>query len=242
VHSYSEDILYSWGDDEDQSADPSMNFTNPAFDGARGMSGDAYREYIPPGDFATAISLANVMHDGVKAFRGTDYTVKSAYNLYPTAGTSQDYAYSRHFTDPGKRKVISYTVEWGLEFQPPYSEMQNIIQEITCGLLAFCHSVREIARHSHRQAGRGWTGKITGLIYDHSGDFAGFILETDPYHHHSHHHDDHHRRFYSREKAIAELAHDAWHHRLRVTVDPSDTHPDRPHSITIHQPPAPFSS
>ena len=113
VHSYSQDILYSWGDDEDQSADPSMNFTNPAFDGARGMSGDAYREYIPPGDFATAISLANAMHDGVKAFRGTDYTVKSAYNLYPTAGTSQDYAYSRHFTDPGKRKVISYTAGMG---------------------------------------------------------------------------------------------------------------------------------
>jgi hypothetical protein len=46
--------------------------------------------------------------------------------------------YSRHFVDSTKEKVIAYTLEWGKEFQPPYTEMQNIIQEITCGLLAFC--------------------------------------------------------------------------------------------------------
>src|SRR5215467_1944047 len=49
-----------------------------------------------------------------------------------------NYAYSRHFVDSTKEKVIAYTLEWGKEFQPPYAEMQNIIQEITCGLLAFC--------------------------------------------------------------------------------------------------------
>lgn len=31
----------------------------------------------------------------------------------------------------------------GTEFQPPYAEMQNIITEITCGLLAFCLHVRK---------------------------------------------------------------------------------------------------
>jgi len=68
--------------------------------------------------------------------------VKPAFNLYPTAGTAPDYAYSRHFVDPSKQRVTSYTLEWGTEFQPPYAEMQNIIQEITCGLLAFCLQVR----------------------------------------------------------------------------------------------------
>jgi murein tripeptide amidase MpaA len=143
LHSYGEDILYSWGDDEDQTSDPSMNFLNPAFNGMRGVAGDAYKEYIPAADLSTAQALANTFQAGIQAFRGTTYTVKPGYNLYPTAGTSDDYAYSRHFVDPTKQKVISYTLEWGTEFQPPYSEMQNIIQEITCGLLAFCMQVRQ---------------------------------------------------------------------------------------------------
>jgi murein tripeptide amidase MpaA len=142
LHSYGEDILYSWGDDENQSVDPNMNFRNPAFDGMRGVTGDVYKEYIPANDLTIALQVANAFHDGIQALRGTNYTVKPAFNLYPTAGTSDDYAYSRHFVDLSKQNVISYTLEWGTEFQPPYSEMQNIIQEITCGLLAFCLWVR----------------------------------------------------------------------------------------------------
>jgi murein tripeptide amidase MpaA len=141
LHSYSEDILYSWGDDQDQTTDPNMNFANPAFDGTRGVKNDAYNEYIPTNDLSTAVNLANALHDGIQAFRGKNYTVKSAYDLYPTAGTSNDYAYSRHFVDSSKAKVIAYTLEWGLEFQPPYAEMHNIIQEVTCGLLEFCLKV-----------------------------------------------------------------------------------------------------
>jgi murein tripeptide amidase MpaA len=147
LHSYGEDILYSWGDDEDQTSDPNMNFRNPAFDGTRGVAGDAYKEYIPANDLSTALDLANTFHDGIQAFRGTNYTVKPGFNLYPTAGTSDDYAYSRHFVDASKANVISYTLEWGTEFQPPYSEMQNIIQEITCGLIAFCLRVRNSVKN-----------------------------------------------------------------------------------------------
>ena len=36
VHSYSELILYPWGDDDNQTMDPSQNFQNPAYDGRRG--------------------------------------------------------------------------------------------------------------------------------------------------------------------------------------------------------------
>jgi carboxypeptidase T len=141
LHSYSEAILYSWGDDQYQTSYPNMNFQNPAFDGRRGISNDPYKEYIPANDLSTALHLAHTFHDGIQAFRGKNYTIKSSYDLYPTAGTSSDYAYSRHFVDPGRQNVIAYTLEWGLEFQPPYAEMQNTIQEITCGLLAFCLEV-----------------------------------------------------------------------------------------------------
>jgi carboxypeptidase T len=139
LHSYSEDILYSWGDDDDQTDDPNMNFQTPAFNGLRGIAGDStYMEYIPSSDLSLAIDLANTFRDGIQSVRGTTYTVKPAVGLYPTAGTSDDYAYSRHFIDSTKEKVIAYTLEWGKEFQPPYKEMQNIIQEITSGLLTFC--------------------------------------------------------------------------------------------------------
>ena len=144
LHSYGEDILYSWGDDDDQTTDPSMNFQNAAFNTQRGLVGDfAYKEYIPSFDQTTAIALANSFHDGIQAVRGKDYTVKPSVNLYPTAGTSDDYAYSRHFVDGGKGNVISYTLEWGQEFQPLYPEMQNVIQDITSGLLTFCLTVRQ---------------------------------------------------------------------------------------------------
>jgi carboxypeptidase T len=126
LHSFGQDILYSWGDDEEQSTDPTMNFRNAAFDGQRGNTSDAYKEYIPAADLTTSLSLAGALRDGILAFRGTDYTVKSAFNLYPTAGTSDDYAYSRHFADSSKSKVISYTLEWGKDtgndaasFHPP---------------------------------------------------------------------------------------------------------------------------
>jgi carboxypeptidase T len=39
VHSFGEMILYPWGDDDNQSADPDQNFQNPAFDGHRRVQG-----------------------------------------------------------------------------------------------------------------------------------------------------------------------------------------------------------
>lgn len=142
LHCYSQDILYSWGDDEDQSTNTGMNFQNAAYNGQRGDTGDAYKEYVPSSDLTAILALANAFRDGIAAFRNTAYTVKQSFDLYPTAGTSDDYAYSRHFVNPSQANVISYTLEWGLEFQPPYAEMQNIIQEITSGLFAFCLQVR----------------------------------------------------------------------------------------------------
>jgi murein tripeptide amidase MpaA len=154
VHSFSKDILYNWGDDEDQTTDPNMNFQNQTYDGLRGVTdlsesgASGYKEYIPSIDLSFAIDLANTFRDGIQVVRGTTYTVKSSYNLYPTSGTSDDYAYSRNFVDGSKEKVISYVLEWGEEFQPPYSEMQNIISEITCGLFAFCLKIENRLKQS----------------------------------------------------------------------------------------------
>ena len=76
------------------------------------------------------------MRTAILRVRGRDYTVMQAMSLYPTAGSSDDYAYSRHLANSSKPKVFSYTIEWGspdneTPFHPPYTEMKQIIQEIT---------------------------------------------------------------------------------------------------------------
>jgi hypothetical protein len=75
------------------------------------------------------------------------------------------------------------------------------------------------------------TGKIAGLVFDHFGDFEGFLLETEESEH----------RFHSREKEIEQLAERAWRERLRITVWAERDQPHRPLTIIIRQPPAPFS-
>ena len=83
-----------------------MNFQNSAFDGRRGIANDtAYKEFMPSSDQTTAVKLARVMRDAVKAARGREYRVMQSLSLYPTAGTSDDYAFSRHLVDPSKPKI-----------------------------------------------------------------------------------------------------------------------------------------
>ena len=135
VHSYSEDILYVWGDDETQINQPSENFTNSAFDGQRGLIGDSYGEYMPDGDLGTLQGLAGAFTKSLAEVRGKSYVAKPAYSLYATSGTNDDYAYSRHIADASKGKTLAFTVEWGTEFQPAYSEMTEIIKDVSSGLL-----------------------------------------------------------------------------------------------------------
>ena len=40
LHSYTGDVLYSWGDDQSQTATPAQNFTNAAFNSVRGITTD----------------------------------------------------------------------------------------------------------------------------------------------------------------------------------------------------------
>ena len=155
IHSFGEDILYNWGDDDDQTTDSSMNFHNPAFDGRRGIpdntrGGDPekYREYLPAADLTTLTTLGNTMCDAIKAAHGRKYAVKGSVGLYPTSGTSDDYAYSRGFLDTSNSKVLGYTIEWGPQrasipksFHPDYPDMVPIIEEITAALLACCSAV-----------------------------------------------------------------------------------------------------
>ena len=80
------------------------------------------------------------------------------------------------------------------------------------------------------ERGKAFTGKISGLIFDHFGDFDGFILETG----------QGERKFHSRETEMEELAERAWRERLRITVRAEGDEPHRATSIVVHRPPAAF--
>jgi carboxypeptidase T len=139
VHSFSEDILLPWGDDDDQTDKEEQNFLNRSYDGKRGTLDDnIYAEYIPKKDLDWYKEIGTKMSNSIAKVRGTEYTVMEANDLYPTTGTSHDYAYSCHFVDTNKKKILGYTLETAKVFQPSYSEAINIISEVSVGLIEFC--------------------------------------------------------------------------------------------------------
>ncbi len=137
IHSYGELILYNWGHDESQTVDPSQSFTNAAHDGARGVAGDAYSEYLDPDDLAIYVSLGEEIRQGIEAVNGRSYTAKGGFGHYPTTGASTDYSYARHIVDPAKAKVYSFTLETGRHFRPPWTDAEDVIREVSSGLLRF---------------------------------------------------------------------------------------------------------
>jgi murein tripeptide amidase MpaA len=152
LHSYGELAMYAWGDAVDQASKRSMTFQNPAYDGKRGLSGSrAYKEYLPSADKSVSLSLAKRMQSAIKAVRGTKYGVQQDFALYPTAGCSDDYATSRSYAHPNLQKIYGFTIEWGKEFQPPYTEMQKIMQEISAALLDFCLGAVSVSHAAHER-------------------------------------------------------------------------------------------
>ena len=103
---------------------------------------------VPAADLTEARALGTTMRDAIQAAHGRRYSVTSAVGLYPTSGTSDDWAYSRTFLDSTTGKVLGFTIEWGPQrasipksFHPDYSDMVPIIEEVTAALLAFCSAV-----------------------------------------------------------------------------------------------------
>ena len=75
----------------------------------------------------------------------------SQAQAHPTAGASDDYAYSRQFLGRRKGKLLAYTVEYGrtrasTPFHPPYPEMRKVMREVAAGLLALCAQAAAEAR------------------------------------------------------------------------------------------------
>ena len=146
LHSYGGNILHPWGDDANQSTTPSKNFTNASWNGQRGLTGDAYAEYMPSGDLSDLVDAGNAMQAAIAGVRGQSYNVAQSFFMpgwpttYPTSGASDDWAFSRHLASPTKPQVLGYVVEfnkiWG-QFFPTWTEMEKIILDVDAGLVRF---------------------------------------------------------------------------------------------------------
>lgn len=142
VHSAVPVILHSWGSDQNQTVQTAQNFLNTAFDQVRGRKDDAaYGEYISRDDLDVVTSLSRRMDKAISEVSGTGYGIEQAYGLYPTSGASDDYAFSRNFADGTKTKVYGFTIECGRSFQPTWDEAEDVIREVSAGLIAFCLEV-----------------------------------------------------------------------------------------------------
>jgi len=138
VHSYQQSILYPWGDDNNQTKDPDMNFKNSGYDGSRGHLGDSdYLEYIHEADLNQHIELGNKIRDAIYTCRNTRYKVEQSVSLYPTSGTCHDYVYSLRYNGVN-RYIMGYTIETAKRFQPDYSEGVKVMNEVSTGLIEGC--------------------------------------------------------------------------------------------------------
>ena len=140
IHSAVGDILFNWGDDNDQVTDPSMQFLNPAWDGKRGLFGDAYREWIDEGDFGRVSNAANRVARAMQSVAGRSCRPLQSVGLYPTSGASDDYAYSRHWADAKRNKAYGFTMEFGYptNFYPTLPEYHANLKDTGAGLMEFC--------------------------------------------------------------------------------------------------------
>jgi murein tripeptide amidase MpaA len=141
IHGFTLDgeIYYPFGDDQNQSADPAMNWRNSAYDGQRGKPSDNVREYMRAEDQATHAYLAKSIKDGADPVNGRSYLVEQSFALYPTAGCSNDYAWTRHLISPFSTRVEGFAIEHRASmFKPASPEREEVISEVASGLINFC--------------------------------------------------------------------------------------------------------
>jgi murein tripeptide amidase MpaA len=112
VHSAAGTLLYSWGDDVNQSQDPKQNLFNKEYDGKRGdVEDQVYKEYIGQEDWDNIRIQANATTAAMNATGGRAYVPQQAVGLYPTSGASDDWSFSRWHKNKNVNKVYGYTLE-----------------------------------------------------------------------------------------------------------------------------------
>lgn len=179
-------IMVPYADDETQSTDPEQNFLNPTYDRLRGLrdttgpgcsapphaDGAAYREFMHRVDLERFTALSNLQRTAVETVHGTRYRTGTSFlEMYGMSGNMNDYAWSRHITQPTCGKVDGYIYEfervsdssglYAYGFQPPFEadegnagpdDMIHIIRDVSAGLAALFVNLDRIPIAEHAPA------------------------------------------------------------------------------------------
>ncbi|KAH7122953.1 hypothetical protein EDB81DRAFT_224183 [Dactylonectria macrodidyma] len=156
LHSVGGAILYGWGDDTTQSSFTHQNFTNAAYDGKRGIitnepEDSVYGEYMQASDLNAQLTLAKRMRTSMASAGHTPYLVEKSVSMYPTSGTSTDYALGRFYgRQCGASKVRGMTLEFGgmstaapCPFYPSSEQYHTWLREVGAGLMEVLLSAAE---------------------------------------------------------------------------------------------------
>jgi hypothetical protein len=155
IHSAAGDVLFNWGDDDDQSdADKvDQNFLNPAWNGRRGVidktgspTAGLYREWIDGTDHSNVAVAARRVAGGMGAVASGNYRPAQSVDLYPVSGAADDYAFSRFRVNPARNKVHGFTMEFGypINFYPTTAEFQQNVLDTSSGFMEFCLAAVDI--------------------------------------------------------------------------------------------------
>jgi hypothetical protein len=183
VHTYGPTILHSWGIETNQTTDPAMWFGEPSWDGKRNGTVVIpplveYEEYIPPGELSEVEQFANHMSKAIKdgakvpgraVLPYQDYVVQPGAKFYPTSGSADDYAYSRHRKTPALPFVRAYTLECGdgahSAHQPTAAQFAFIEIEVHCALLSLLQAVATwIGKQNPAQTTPGGGGGCLSVV------------------------------------------------------------------------------
>lgn len=140
IHSYGPDLLFSWGNDNNQAGDPTMNFLNPLWNSQRGVIGKPdYMEWIEKGNWTTVQLVAQRVCGTVNTALGQNYRPMQSADFSAVSGASDDYAFSRFQTTPLANKVYAFTFEFGQHhFYPTLQEFHQNVLDTSATLMEFC--------------------------------------------------------------------------------------------------------
>jgi murein tripeptide amidase MpaA len=148
IHSVAGNLLYNWGNDDNQTHDPGMSFQNSAFDQKRGIIGASdYKEWILEPELGIELAVARRTAAAMQSVGGRTYQPLQAAHLIATAGASDDYAFSRSHVDPAKNKVYGFTMEFGhpkANFYPTLAEFQQNVLDTAAGFMEFCLAASDV--------------------------------------------------------------------------------------------------
>jgi hypothetical protein len=202
VHSFSGFVLFPWGHAPTQTTQPFPNFTSLLMGFCRPLEPPWHQEYMSPTDQLKYQTVATRVADAIRAVRGSNYVLKTIYQVYngTTTGTTTDYVYSRHIANPALRKTFAFAFETGpnlgpgreLEsFQPTDPEpikndtkagLVALIQQSICAIEFIGETLQEGTVQSIRDArdellvpteeGRGWIELVTSV----QAELLGIVL------------------------------------------------------------------